>query len=107
MYYKNQAEECEYVLHLDNSKYDVGLKKQEDGTYSPVMDLYEGHIGRQIGAACPMPNTEEGRAQHHIGKFAQEYNKHATINAAVRQGYSIESTEEDAEGNYHVNIVGM
>ena len=107
MYYSGNSEECEYVLKLNDSKYDVGLKKQKDGTYTPIMDLYEGQIGRQIGAACPMPNTPEGKAQHHIGKFAQEYNKAASINAALKQGLTVDSIEEDADGTYYVNLVGV
>ena len=104
MYYPGQQEQCEYVLKLEDGSYDVGFKKQKDGTFAPVLDTWNGHVGRQIGASCPMPNTEEGRAQHAIGKFMQSYSKNAAINAARNQGYNVEGTETDADGNVHVTI---
>lgn len=110
MYYKEQVEECEYVLQLNDGKFDVGFKLQEDGTYAPVFDEWGSHVGNQVGAdvnVCPMPQSAEGRAQHQIGQFMQAYTEAATINAAVAQGYSVDSTVTDAEGNVHLILSGM
>lgn len=109
MYYKDQHGTCDYVLQLEDSQYDVGFEKQEDGTYVPVFDEYAGHVEKQIGAgaACPMPNTQEGRAQHRIGKFFQNYSRNAAINAAVQQGYFVEGSTTDENGNVHLIIGGM
>jgi len=104
MYYTKQGEKCEYVLKLKDGQYDLGFKYQDDGTYAPVLDTWGGHLGKQIGATCPMPDSQEGRAQHAIGKFMQGYSRNATINAAVQKGYSVEGTETDADGNVHLTI---
>ncbi len=110
MYYSNQGQKCEYVLKLNKGKYDVGFKLQEDGTYAPLLDTWAGNVGNQIGAdaeVCPMPGTEAGRAQHAIGQFMQSYSKNAAINAAVMQGYSVESADTDGDGNVHLVFGGM
>ncbi len=110
MYGSHQTMQCEYVLKLNDGTYDVGFKLQKDGTYSPVFDEYQRHVGGQIGAnvdVCPMPKTQDGKAQHQIGQFMQAYTEAATINAAVAQGYSVESTVTDAEGNVHLTLGGM
>lgn len=107
MYYDKQGQKCEYMLKLNDGSYDVGFKAQEDGSYAPVMDTWGGHVGGQVGAdvnVCPMPSSEEGKAQHCIGKFMQSYSKNAAVNAAIQQGYSVEGTEVDGDGNVHLTL---
>lgn len=109
MYYTHQEERCDFVLRLDNARYngknyDIGFKKQDDGTYSAIFDEWGSAVSGQVGAACPMPNTPEGRSQHAIGRLLQEYAKFAAIESAVAQGYIVESTTKDAEGNYQLQI---
>lgn len=107
MYYSNQHGECAYVLRLNDAPYDVGLDLQADGSYAPVFDEWSGHVSRNIGATCPLPGTPEGRAQHAIGKFLQGYAKHAAMNAALAQGYMVEGSEVDADGNVHLTLAVM
>lgn len=107
MYSNRQSPECEYVLRLHDGSYDVGFKQQKDGTYTPVLDTWNNQVSNQIGATCPMPNTAEGRAQHAIGQFHHEYSKAATINAALQQGFTVESTEIDENGYEHITLTGM
>lgn len=110
MYYDHQAADvgqCDFVLKLSNSPYDVGLKKNADGKYEAVFDEWANKVGGQIGASCPMPNTPEGRAQHAIGQFLQEYAKEAATNAAVSQGYQVEDTTIDDDGTVHLTIGGV
>jgi len=97
---------CEYVLKLHSGSYDVGFKKQTDGTYEAVIDTYGSHVGKQIGAACPMPNTAEGRAQHQMGQFMQQYTRHAVINAERAKGRMVEDCIIDAQGKMHLTISG-
>lgn len=108
MYYQTQGEECDYVLKLNDGQYDVGFKyEKEQGAYVPVLDTYAGHVGKQIGATCPMPRTSEGRAQHAMGRLMQGYAKNAAINSAVQQGYTVDQVTTDDEGNCHVLIGGI
>lgn len=106
MYYKDQHGICDYVLKLPGS-YDVGFDKQKDGTYAPVFDSHANHVGKHLAASCPMPNTAEGRQQHHIGKLMQGYSKYAAINAAVKAGYIVQGTTTDADGKIHLTLGGM
>lgn len=105
MYYGNQGEQCEFVLKLDGA-YDVGFKLDKEGNYVPQFDEWGNHVSSQIGAgaACPMPNTREGKAQHAIGQFLQMYAKHAAINAAAAQGYMVENSFIDDKGNVQLVI---
>lgn len=110
MYYREQERDvgnCEFVLKLPGSRYDVGLKKNKAGNYEPVFDEWNRQVQGQIGAACPVPSTAEGRAQHAIGQFLQEYGKEAAVNAAILQGYAVESTEVDEDGTVHLTLSGM
>ncbi len=110
MYYSNQGEKCDYVLRLHDGKYDVGFQKQEDDSLAPVFDEYMNNVGGQIGAdvnVCPMPRSAEGRTQHQMGQFMQEYTKAAAIASAAAQGYSVENSTVDAEGNVHLTLGGI
>ena len=107
MYYRGQHAACPYVLKLHDCIYDVGFDRQKDGSFVPAFDEYQGHIGQQIGATCPMPSSQEGRAQHAIGRFSQLYAKHAAINAATAQGYMVESCDTDAQGNLNLVLAGI
>jgi hypothetical protein len=100
------APTCEHVLKL-NGAYDVGFQKQADGSFEPVLDTYQNHVGKQIGATCPMPNTPEGRVQHQMGQFLQLYAEEAAKNQAMAQGYIVESSTTDNEGNVHLTLAGM
>jgi hypothetical protein len=104
MYYDNQSGVLPFVLQLKDTKYDVGFKLEADGSYAPVFDEWNGYVKGQIGAACPLPSTPEGKAQHQIGQLLQNYQKHVAINMAVSQGYSISGTEYDEQGNLHLTI---
>ena len=104
MYYATQLSNCDYVLNLKDSQYDVGFDKQQDGSYVPVFDEWSNHVSSKLGASCPLPTTKEGKAQHQIGKLLQSYQKHVAINAAVMAGYSVESAVYDDQNNLQITI---
>jgi len=108
MYYAKQHGESAYVLKLHDAPYDVGFDLQADGSYAPVFDEWADHVANQIGAGkgCGLakPGTPEGRAQWAIGQFMQGYAKNAAINAATAQGFMVESTSYDKDGNLHLTI---
>lgn len=97
---------CDYVLKLPNGSYDVGFKKQADGSYEAVMDTYGNHVGKQIGASCPLPNTAEGRMQHQMGQFMQNYAKNAAMNAARAKGHMVKGATVDQSGNVKL-VIGV
>ena len=106
MYFPHQEAEvgsCDFVLKLPNARYDVGLKKQEDGTYAPIFDEWANSVGQQLGGQCAIPQTAEEKSMWAVGAFSQEYAKEAAITAAQSQGYSVQSASTDADGN--VNLV--
>ncbi len=105
MYSSNQSPTCDYVLRLEDGKYDVGFEKQKDGTYAPVLDTWDNNVSNQIGATCPMPHTSEGKAQHAIGQFMHEYSYAAVANTALQQGLIKESETTDADGSVHVTYI--
>lgn len=98
----DSVEQCDLVLKLDGA-YDVGLKRNAEGNYEPVLDVYQGHVGKYLGATCPLPGTASYRSQEHtqheIGRLLQIYAKHAAMNAAMNAGHIIEGCHTDAEGN--------
>lgn len=107
MYYPDQHGNCEYVLRLHDSQYDVGFQKQADGSYSPVFDEWAGHVGNQIGATGAVCNLAENRAKANIGQLMQQYAMAAATNAAQSQGYHVENSYIDTEGNAKLVIAGM
>lgn len=110
IYAGDHGGECDYVLRLNDAAYDVGFRKQGDGSFAPEADFWDNKIANQLGAdvnVCPMPTSHEGRVQHQLGKLMQAYAKAAAVNAAVQQGYSVESSDIDADGNVQVVLAGM
>lgn len=113
MYYHHQEAEvgnCEFVLKLPGSRYDVGLKwNKEEGQYDAYLDTWAGEIRNAIGATCALPSDQYGReAEHAIGRFTQRYGINAAKQAAMAQGYYVESEQVDPEtGAVNLVIAGM
>lgn len=110
MYYASQANEignCEYVLRLDKSRYDVGLKWDEKkGEYTAYLDTWAGEVSGQIGATCSLDDRSR-QAEHAIGRFTQRYGVNAAKNAANAQGFYVEGETIDEAGNVQLVIAGM
>lgn len=96
MYYNDQHGVCPYVLKMAGSQYDVGFELQGDGSYAAVMDVHGGYIQKAL----------KGTSTNPLGGLIQEYGKHAAINAAVMQGYNVESCAYDEQGNLQLVLVG-
>ena len=102
MYYPDQCQVCDYVLALNNSKYDVGFLKNDKNEYQVLFDTWNDYVAKEIGATCQLPNTAEEKAQHALGQLLQEYSKHVVIEEANNQGYIITDSYTDEEGNYQI-----
>jgi hypothetical protein len=100
----DSAPTCEFVLKLTGCQYDVGFKRNAKGEYEPVFDVYGNHVGGRLGAehACEVPNGFEGQALRQLGKFSQTYAKHAAMNQAAAEGYTIDTIQTDAKGNLQI-----
>lgn len=97
---------CDYVLKLSGA-YDVGLKKNAQGNYEPVLDVYQHHVAKAgLGATCPMPGSasymSQEATQHEIGRFLSLYAKHAALNAAASAGHTVENIYTDEVGNIQI-----
>ena len=116
MFYSNQLtkhlgrqdENCDFVLRLEDSNYDVGLIKNSKGVYEPVFDSWDGQVQSQLGNNIPSEEhcklTKDELLTVPISKFMMEYTKEATINQAVSDGYIVDSCELDINNEYVLTL---
>lgn len=103
MYYNHQEVECDYVLRLPRSKYDVGFAKQADGSYAPIFDEYAGHIAGQLkNPSCPLPKTAEDASMACISLLTQEYGRAAMIETATVDNFYLAEETQHADGEYEL-----
>lgn len=101
MYYRDQHGVCDYVLKLNNASYDVGFAKQNDGSYVPVFDSWNGIIAREIGAdekLCPPAKNETERQARNITRLLNAYVLEASKIQLEQQGYYDFSHEVQPDG---------
>lgn len=98
MYYRSQEKEvgtCEYVLKLERSRYDVGLKlDRKTKSYEVILDLWAGSIKGQLGAKGVVP-SDAAEAEVAISQFRQAYGFAVVASDLEMQGYTV--TEKMAE----------
>ena len=100
-YYQNQTGlgVADLVLKLHNSRYDVGLYKQQDGTFQPRTDFWAGEVAKQIGFvptdAEKSTMSQDELSALNIGKFTQAYAAQATYLEACAQGHNAEIIQGD------------
>lgn len=108
MYYSSQSNEignCEFVLRLNQSSYDVGLKwNEKEKQYDAYLDTWAGQVSGQIGATCAMPRGTDQQGEHAIGKFTQRYGLHAAKDAARAEGYDVIGETIDDDGTIHLEL---
>lgn len=116
MYYENQHGECDYVLKLDKSRYDIGFQKQKDGTYEMVLDTWNNEIAQQVGTKAvnwaerySSSESKEARElrnnpQAHVGSLMQLYTKHAAIQTATSKGYMVTGCSVGQDMKVHLTI---
>lgn len=79
--------QADYVLKLNDSRYDVGFyKDKEAGGYVARTDLFGGDVQRQLGAQA---QGTESPQQAALGKLYQGYAINAATRQAARQGYRV------------------
>lgn len=93
---------AEFVVQLDDSPYDIGLYKQDDGTYEARTDFWGGHVQQVLGAQASKPEKAE---QARMGKLFQMYGIHAATEAAKRKGLAVRRIQGE-NGKIKLEVTG-
>lgn len=103
-YFSNQSGmgKADYVIKLDNSRYDVGLYKTAEGGYEVRTDFWGEDVKNQLGAVASGPGKAE---QAKMGKLFQAYGVHAAMQEARRKGLQA-TRQKGADGKEQVIITG-
>lgn len=101
-YYKDQTGmgEADMVLKLHDSRYDVGLYKNEQGEYESRCDFWSGDVEKQLGV---VPGKDDDRVQAKLGKFYRSYAVHAASRAAIQKGYQV-TRNDKSDGSVQLTI---
>ena len=103
MYFNSHEELCDYVIKLNESPYDIGLRRKEDEgkfkEYELIFDGYKNHICKLVGYTDK--KQDEDKHLRHVGQFTKLYSKHATINQAKKQGYRV-TTKQNKDGSLNL-----
>lgn len=99
---EGMAHPADFVLHLHDSPYDVGLYKNEDNAYEARTDLWNNHVAKILGVPA---GPGESKEQAALGKLFQTYAIHAATRKAVQQGYNVTRvTKEDGSVQLRVAV---
>jgi hypothetical protein len=105
-FYSNQEGmgAADYVIKLDQSKYDIGLYYNKDKKgYEARTDLFGGYVAKVIGAQARPGESEQQAA---LGRLYQGYGVHAATRAAVKNGYTVRRIVKD-DGTIALHMTGM
>ena len=121
-------EECDYVLRLPDSFYDIGFLRNAEGSLVPFFDDYERsaphlrgspdegkvRISKLLSAVGMNVKSQHWSGQRNssdtaelavsVGKLLQQYTAAASIEAATAQGYCVEGETVDEAGNIHLTV---
>lgn len=88
--YKGQKLNAE--LSIDMGKYDIGVVKQQDGTYEIVADWW--------GVETTRGTTEK----EFVEEVNQQYAYQRVVMACEEQGYSLEETKNEEDGKISLTV---
>lgn len=83
---------CDYVIDIEGSEFDLGLKKDHTGNYELIFDSYAYIIASKLGKFMPplnggKPWTDQERLiGSNVGKFVEAYYKEVFILDMREQG---------------------
>lgn len=101
-YSTGQMSQADFVVKLNDTKFDVGLYKQ-DNEYVAKCDFWNGYVESVLGAP---QGAGESPQQAKLGKLYQAYAVNAAENAAVQQGYTVQRSEQ-ADGSMLLQVTGI
>ncbi len=102
-YYSSQRgmEKADLVVKLHDSKYDVGLYKQEGkNSYEARTDFYNHQVEGVLGVT---PQGEETPDQARLGKLLNAYAVNAATRKASQQGYQV-SRVNNSDGSVQLRL---
>lgn len=104
-YSVNQAGmgEADYVIRVPEATYDIGLYKQEDGSFEARTDFWGGSIERALGGKA---TNAERREQAKLGKLFQMYGVHVAMIQARRKGLSVRRMTNAETGKITLELTG-
>lgn len=104
-YYNNQEGlgKADFVLKLNDSRYDVGLYNDDGKGYVARCDFWNREVENLLGARAE-EGEDAGMAK--LGKLYQTYGIHAATNAAVQQGYAVQRINQDG-GAVQLVVTGV
>lgn len=103
--YSGNDNQSEYTIELPDSNHDVGLIKQEDGSFSAVFDPYGGGVQKYLGANPKFVKTNDPKA--YIGKLMQTYALCKAEVESAMQGYTTTRQFDEATGVVSLVVEGM
>lgn len=76
---------CDHAIRIPGCKYEVGLRRQQDGSYRIVYDYWERSLNAMLGEKA--------------GPLVQAYAKHKTLREVARMGHRVVGQKVLADGS--------
>lgn len=91
--YEGQSTNCDAVIRLGDEHHDIGLRKQADGTYTPVYDPYA--VSDKMACAVLPKGATRYDPRYRISQLLQEYSTQVALRKARQMGHSLVSRTTD------------
>lgn len=93
---------ADYVIKIHAAPYDIGLYKQDDGSYEPRTDFWQKHVEKVLGVPAASPEKAD---QAKLGKLFQMYAVCAATAVARSQGKMVRRIN-GTDGKVKLEITG-
>jgi hypothetical protein len=89
-YWANNKMQCDGVISCPGTHYEIALKKEDDGSYSMMMDSYDRTLSDKVGMGC--------------GKLSQSYQIEEHKRAARNAGKEVIGCKVMENGTIELRI---
>lgn len=105
-YFANQQGmgKADFVLKLADAKYDIGLYKQDNGSFEARTDFWGQSVENVLGAKATADQYAE---QAKMGQLFQAYAVNATMEQARREGKMVQRRTDAATGKVQLVVTGF
>lgn len=111
--YPGESPRCDAVIKFANGRYDIGLVKKSDGSYTPRFDPYSDITSQGMQAphaaelVCELSGSRDSQyAQRAIGKLMQFYSANIIERQAARAGKRTTREWDKAKAQLNVVVSG-